>query len=106
MGFHASHSAQASGNQTVFIADSLEFNDVFRPRQRLAVSFVTLALLTAGAGLSAAQCVPSPRSLRIETFATLKAVAKQGEAGSQLRLEETGSALVATLRDYLGGAAS
>jgi hypothetical protein len=66
-------------------------------------SCLILVLFTASVGLSAAQCVPTSRSPRIETFATVKAVANQGEAGSALRLEETGSRVTATLRDHLGG---
>jgi hypothetical protein len=65
--------------------------------------FLVLVLFRADIGLSAAQCVPTSRSPRIETFATVKAVAGQGEAGSELQLEESGDRVTATLRDHLGG---
>jgi len=38
----------------------------------------------------------------VETFASVKNVENQGESGSQLRLEETGTRISATLRDFFG----
>jgi hypothetical protein len=65
-------------------------------------SFLALALFTASAAFGDGQCIPTSRSPRIETFAAVKAIANQGEAGSELRLRETGNQVTATLRDYLG----
>jgi hypothetical protein len=73
-----------------------------RRRSRIAARFLALALLIAY-GLSDAQCVPTSSSPKVETFATIKVIAGQGEAGSELRLQELGSHVTARLRDYLGG---
>jgi hypothetical protein len=44
--------------------------------------FLAIACFAATAACSFAQCIPTSRSPRIETFATIKAIAEQGEAGS------------------------
>jgi hypothetical protein len=49
---------------------------------------------------SKCQCIPA--TARAETFSTVKEVAGQGFAGSELYLEETGTRVEAVLRDYLG----
>jgi hypothetical protein len=54
-------------------------------------------------GVIHAQCIPPERSLRTETFSTIKEVSGQGPAGSELQLEEQGERVVATLTDYRGG---
>ena len=66
-------------------------------------SFLILLLLLSNVASSPAQCIPTSKSPRIEIFSTVKAVANQGEAGSALRLEETGRLVSATLRDHWGG---
>jgi hypothetical protein len=65
-------------------------------------SIALVLLLSTSVGLSGAQCVPSARSPRIETFASITTVTGPGETGSELRLEETGGRVSAVLRDYLG----
>jgi len=53
-------------------------------------------------GVIDAQCIPPQRSLRTETFSTIKEVSGQDPAGSELQLEEQGERVVATLTDYRG----
>jgi hypothetical protein len=54
-------------------------------------------------GLIDAQCIPPERSLRTETFSTIKEVSGQDyPAGSELQLEEQGERVIATLTDYRG----
>lgn len=71
-------------------------------RKRFAAGFLALAFLIASR-FSDAQCVPTSRNSRVETFATIRVIAGQGEAGSELRLQEDGKHVTASLRDYLGG---
>lgn len=73
-----------------------------RRRNRFAACFLALAFLIASR-FSDAQCVPTFRNSRVETFATIRVIAGQGEAGSELRLQEDGKHVTASLRDYLGG---
>jgi len=49
-----------------------------------------------------AQCIPPQRSLRTETFSTIKEVSGQDPSGSELQLEEQSERVVATLTDYRG----
>ena len=53
-------------------------------------------------GVSHTQCIPPERSLRRESFSTIKEVSGQDLAGSELLLEEQGERVVATLTDYRG----
>ena len=73
-----------------------------RRRKRFAAPFLALAFLIASR-FSDAQCVPTSQNSRVETFATIRVIAGQGEAGSELRLQEDGKHVTASLRDYLGG---
>jgi len=73
-----------------------------RRRKRFAACFLVLAFLIASR-FSDAQCVPTSRNSRVETFATVRVIAGQGKAGSELRLQEDGNHVTALLRDYLGG---
>jgi hypothetical protein len=75
-------------------------------RKRSAAHFIAFSLCIASIGFSGAQCIPTSRASRIETFATIKVIAGQGDAGSDLRLQEDGKNVTATLRDYLGGGKS
>jgi hypothetical protein len=68
--------------------------------------FLATACFAATAACSFAQCIPTSRSPRIETFATIKAIAGHGEAGSQLRLREVGKRVTATLLDEMGDSKS
>jgi hypothetical protein len=73
-----------------------------RRRRRFAVRFSAFAFLIATRPIDA-QCIPTSPSSRVETFATIRVIAGQGEAGSELRLQEHGKHVTAWLRDYLGG---
>jgi hypothetical protein len=73
-----------------------------RRRKRFALYFLAFPFFIASRP-SDAQCVPTSPSSRVETFATIRVIAGQGEAGSELRLQEDGKHVTASLRDYLGG---
>ena len=72
-------------------------------RKPSAARFAALAVFIASIGFSGAQCIPTSRASRIETFATIRVIAGQGEVGSELRLQEDGERVTAALRDYFGG---
>jgi hypothetical protein len=67
------------------------------------INFLVLTLFVASAAFSYAECIPASGSTKIEAFAAIRDVANQGDAGSELRIEESGSRVTAMLRDYLGG---
>lgn len=69
----------------------------------MRASIAWILFFSTSVGLGGAQCIPSASSPRIETFASVKTIPSQGEAGSELRLAETGGRVSAILRDYLGG---
>jgi hypothetical protein len=64
--------------------------------------FVLLLICAADPCLSRAQCVPKKDSLRTEIFSAIDVIRGVGPAGSELRLEEPGDKVVATLRDHRG----
>jgi hypothetical protein len=73
-------------------------------RSLKCLRFAALFVCFAGPCISQAQCIPEEHSLRMETFSAVEVIRGVGPAGSELRLEEQGKKVVATLRDYRGSA--